>query len=86
MRLVSGVVAVPVWMSGGVSTGVGTSLKHSGKTAGRVATNLWDAATGDPAKRPALDRTIGLPKAKRFPTKAKDPSPAEALKRTDSNR
>mgnify|MGYP001582678428 CR=1 FL=1 len=86
VRLVSGVIAVPVWMSGGVSTGVGTSLKQSGKTAGRTATNLWDAATGDPAQRPALDRKIGLPKLKKPAGRPKDPSPADALKQTDSNR
>lgn len=82
VRMVSGVAAVPVWMIGGVSTGVGTSLKHSGKAAGQTANTMWDSATGDPAKRPALDRNIGLPKLKKPATRRHDPSPAEALKQT----
>jgi hypothetical protein len=83
IRLSSSVVAVPIWMSGGLSTGVGTSLKHSGKTATKAANNLWDAATGDPAKRPVLNRKIGLPKLKKSAGRPKDPSPAEALKQTN---
>jgi hypothetical protein len=81
VRLVSGVVAVPVWMSGGISTGVGASVKHSGKT----ANSLWDAVTGDPAKSPPLDRKIGLPKLKKSAGRPKDLSPAEALKQTNPN-
>ena len=41
---------------------------------------MWDAATGDPAKRPALDRKIGLPKLKKATVRPKDVSPGEALK------
>jgi hypothetical protein len=81
VRLVSGVVAVPVWMSGGISTGVGASVTHSGKT----ANSLWDAVTGDPAKSPPLDRKIGLPKLKKSAGRPKDLSPAEALKQTNPN-
>ncbi|MBI3884550.1 MAG: hypothetical protein HY302_02290 [Opitutae bacterium] len=90
VRLASGVLAVPVWMSGAVATGsgaalagVGDSLVHSGKAAGQTAQKMWDAATGDPAERPALNREVGLPKPR--PTAAaasrsRDPAPAEVLK------
>ena len=89
VRLSSGVLAVPVWMSGAVSTGsgavvtgVGDSLTQSGKAAGQAAEKMWDAATGDPAERPALNREVGLPKPQKTAanSRAKDPSPAEVLK------
>ncbi len=89
VRLASGVLAVPVWMSGAVSagsgaivTGVGDSLAQSGKAAGQTAEKMWDAATGDPAERPALNREVGLPKPQKTAanSRAKDPSPAEVLK------
>ena len=83
VRLVSGVAAVPVWMSGAVVNGIGTALTESGKATTEAADKMWDAAHGDPAKRPALDREIGLPKpTKTAATTPRDPSPAEALKRT----
>jgi hypothetical protein len=82
VRLASGVLAVPVWMSGAVVNGVGESLALSGKAAGQTAEKMWDAATGDPAERPALNREVGLPKPQKTAanSRAKDPSPAEVLK------
>ncbi len=88
VRLVSGVVAVPVWMSGAVATGsgvistdIGGSLKQSGKATRKAANTMWDAATGDPAPRPALDHNIGLPRLEKSALRPRDLSPAEAIKR-----
>lgn len=82
VRLASGVLAVPVWMSGAVVNGVGESLALSGKAAGQTAEKMWDAATGDPAERPALNREVGLPKPQKSAaaSRTKDPAPAEVLK------
>jgi hypothetical protein len=84
-RLVSGIAAVPVWMSGTVSTGAGRVSTQIGKDSVRAGTELWDFATGEPAKRPPLARDIAIPKketatATAAVAKPRDPSPAEALK------
>lgn len=80
------VVAVPVWMSGAavsgagaVSTVIGDATASAGTALGRGGDKLWDFASGDPAKRPALDDTHPVMPAASNP--ARDPSPAEAFKR-----
>lgn len=84
-QVASGVVAVPLWVSGGVARGAGTVLKVSGTAsadAGQAATQgareLWDFATGETSARPPLNRTLGVPAARTTP--AKDLSPAEAMR------
>ena len=86
MRVVSGVAAVPVWMSGAVVGGsgavvsaVGESMVKGGDAAMKGADDMWDFANGDSAKRPAPNREKGLPPRVTTPEKAKDPSPAEML-------
>ena len=81
-RLVSGIAAVPVWMSGAASTAVGRVSTQIGKDSARASADLWDFATGEPGKRPPLDRAVALPQKKEIAAVAKprDPSPAEALK------
>lgn len=86
VRVVSGVAAVPLWMSGAVAAGsgavvsaVGESMGKGGETTMKGADEMWDFANGDPAKRPALNRGKGLPPRKPASECPKDPSPAEAL-------
>ena len=78
-RLVSGVAAVPVWMSGATLASAGQVSTQLGKDSGRAAQELWDFATGDAAKRPPLNREVGLPKKEAASLKPRDPAPAEAL-------
>lgn len=80
VKLTAGAFAVPVWMSGAVVTGVGDALTHGGTAASTAADKMWDAATGDPDQRPALNREIALPKPQKTAARPKDPSPADALK------
>jgi hypothetical protein len=88
VKVVSGVVAVPIFASGAVvaSAGslvasVGESAVAAGKTTAEGAEKLWDFATGDPAKRPAIDRTRAVPMPKpTAPSNPVDPSPAAAMK------
>ena len=86
VKLTSGALAVPVWMSGAVVTGsgaivtgVGDALTHGGTATSKAADKMWDAATGDPDQRPALNREIALPKPQKTAARPKDPSPADAL-------
>jgi hypothetical protein len=89
----SAVVAVPVWMSGAVvtaggavSSAVGDAASKGGESAMHGAEKLWDFSTGDASQRPMLDRDRGVPTApaaiEKPSARAKDPSPAEALKRS----
>ena len=78
-RLVSGVAAVPVWLSGATLASAGQVSTQLGKDSARAAQDLWDFATGEPAKRPPLNREVGLPKKESISAKSHDPSPAEAL-------
>ncbi|MFA5257556.1 MAG: hypothetical protein WC360_05340 [Opitutales bacterium] len=67
----SAVAAIPVWMTAKVMDKMGQGSEQAG---------VWDAATGDPAQRPALDKEIVKPDIK--PGSAapkKDPSPADAM-------
>ena len=88
IKIAASAVAVPLWMSGQVVAGsgavvkaVGESASQAGQSAARGAEEVWDFATGDPEKRPALDRGLGVPPAKAAPAPApvKDPPPAAAL-------
>lgn len=94
-KALAGAAAVPVWMSGAVVQGSGavaTSIGQASSEAGRGLTTgaaaMWDSASGDPAKRPALNRTVGVPAAPAttapapVPAARKDPPPSEALKST----
>lgn len=90
-QAVTAVAAVPLWMSGAVVQGSGTvvaSVGNASAQAGAAVTagaeKMWDSATGDPAKRPALNRQVGVPAVPPTPVPAKrqDPPPAEALKLT----
>jgi len=86
-ELVSTVVAVPLWMIGGVASGSGEILTAAGQASGntgRASLKGADAliqttpTKSEPftvAVRAALDRERAVPAAKR-----KDPSPAEAMK------
>jgi hypothetical protein len=86
VRVVSGVAAVPVWMSGAVVAGsgavvsaVGESMGKGGDAAMKGADDMWDFANGESTKRPVLNREKALPPRTTTPEKAKDPSPAEVL-------
>jgi hypothetical protein len=93
VQAASAVVAVPVWMSGAVvtaggavSTAIGDAATKGGESAMHGSEKLWDFSTGDASQRPMLDRARGVPTpptaAEKPSAKAKDPSPAEALKRS----
>jgi hypothetical protein len=76
-----------VGASGALSNAVGQGLDHVGNATIKAGDKLWDFANGDPAKRPPLDHALtGAPPAKAATSAkaapAKDPSPAEAMKRT----
>ena len=84
-QLVSGVVAVPVWMSGKVASASGEALQAGGSAVAQGAEKLWDFASGDPAMRPTMQRERAVPPVPAVPakpvSKTKDPSPAEAAQR-----
>lgn len=68
VKVVSGVAAVPVYVSGtalqaagSVVTAVGNASTAAGETATEGAGEIWDFATGDPEKRPALSRERAVP-------------------------
>ncbi|HVU16624.1 MAG TPA: hypothetical protein VHD32_06855 [Candidatus Didemnitutus sp.] len=77
-QLTGGVAAIPLWMSGAVTTATGESLVHVGSSATKAGDEVWDFANGGPGKRPPLDREKCVP-AKAPTVKTKDPSPAEAF-------
>lgn len=97
-RVVAGVGAVAFWTGGSVAQGSGalsTALGEAGTAAGTAVTKggtqLWDFASGDPAQRPALDRTRSVPPAPAAAippaapaapkqTVARDPAPAEMFR------
>ncbi len=83
-KITSGVVAVPLWMSGAVAVGsgkavaaIGDSTAHSGEAATEGANRLWDFSSGEATQRPALDRTRGVPPVVRAEPRAPDPAPAD---------
>ncbi len=90
-RVVAGAGAVAFWTAGSVAQGSGavsTALGEAGTATGSAVakggTQLWDFASGDPARRPALDRTRSVPPAPAAvcppaprKTVTRDPSPAE---------
>jgi len=91
LKVVAGIVAVPVWLSGSAVTGSSALVAGVGAVSAEVGSDLttggkelWDFATGDPARRPALnrERSVPPPPLKKTPAKPADPSPAEALKTT----
>ena len=86
-QVVSGIAAVPVWMSGGVVKGsghvltaLGEGTTQTGAAIGRGADKLWDFSTGDAASRPPMARERAVPPAPGIVRKPKDPSPAEAMR------
>ncbi|QYM78027.1 hypothetical protein K0B96_11980 [Horticoccus luteus] len=88
LRLTSKIAAVPLWLAGSaaVSAGatvsaVGSSAAAVGASAADAARQTWDFSSGDPASRPSLDPSVGLPPAPVPPAPPPhDPSPAEMLK------
>lgn len=84
-QVVSGAVAVPVWMGGNVVSASGEALQAGGSAVARGAEKLWDFASGDPAMRPTMQRERAVPQVPAAPakpvSKTKDPSPAEAAQR-----
>lgn len=90
-RVVAGAGAVAFWTGGSVVQGAGavsSALGEVGAAAGSAVaqggTQLWDFATGDTTRRPALDRTRSVPPAPATAcptaprkTVTRDPSPAE---------
>ena len=80
LKVVSGVVAVPVMLSGAAIGGSGAVVASAGAAIKGDGEKMWDFATGDPAKRPTPNREKSVPPLKAAPVKAADPSPAEALK------
>ena len=87
-RTVAGTAALAFWTGGGtvsaagnVVAAAGASTAATGQTLARGGEALWDFASGDPAKRPALDRTRSVPPAAPVrPAARKDPSPAEVMR------
>ncbi len=86
----SAVAAVPLWMggaavggAGALSQAIGDGAARTGEATMKGGDKLWDFGSGDPAERPALDRTRALPPAALPPSvpPRKDPSPAEAMNR-----
>lgn len=81
----SGIVAVPVWVSGQavrgsgeVLTAVGGVSREAGKAAVDDAGKLWDFSTGPVAERPPLAREKAVP-ARKAAARLADPSPAQAM-------
>jgi hypothetical protein len=87
-KTVSGAAALAFWTGGSavattgtVVAAVGESTAKAGTTVMQGGDRLWDFASGDPAKRPALDRTRSVPPlAPVRPTTKKDPPPAEMMR------
>lgn len=94
-QAVAGVGAVAFWTGGSVAQSSGaasTALGEVGTAVGSSVSKgggeLWDFASGDPARRPALDRTRSVPPlpssaacpAKPKQTVSRDPSPAEMFR------
>lgn len=87
VKVVAGVAAVPVWMSGAVVasggavvSSVGTAGNQAGVAITKTAGKLWDFASGDPSQRPHLNRDRAVPPLKKTEAKPADRSPAETLK------
>ncbi len=90
-KVVTTVAAVPLWMSGAAVQGsgtvvnaVGTASAQAGAAIVKGAEKMWDTSTGDPAQRPALNRSVGLPAAKPAAAPAPTPAPAPAAHRDPS--
>ena len=66
--------------SGYVLTASGDVALLSGAAVRDDAGKLWDFASGDPASRPPIARERAVPPAPILALKAKDPTPAEALR------
>jgi hypothetical protein len=79
VRVVAGVAAVPLWISGSAIGASGAAGRELGTGAAKGGKELWDFSTGETTARPALDRTVGIPPLK--VVRPKDPAPAEALGR-----
>lgn len=87
LKVASGIVAVPVMLSGvavggsgALVAGVGVVSAEVGRSVANDGKKLWDFASGEPDKRPALNRERSVPPLKKVPATPVDPSPAEALK------
>lgn len=81
VKVVSGIAAVPVWISGSIVGGVGAISTEAGKGAIEGGNKLWDFANGAPEERPHVNRERAVPPLKKRTNKpAADPSPAMMLK------
>ena len=87
-EVIGDVIAVPVFISGtaiasagSIVSAVGESAVAAGNATTGIAERVWDSSTGDPAKRPVLNRDRAVPPSKKI-TAAKpvDPAPGAMLK------
>ena len=82
------VIALPVFISGvaiasagSVVSAVGDSAVSAGNATTGIAEKVWDSSTGDPAKRPAINRERAVPASKKITAvKPVDPAPGVMLK------
>ena len=87
-ELVADVIAVPVFISGvaiastgSIVSAIGESAVAAGNAATGIAEKVWDSSTGDPAKRPGLNRERAVPAAKKITAvKPVDPAPGVMLR------
>lgn len=87
-EIVADVIAVPVFISGvaitsagSIVSAVGDSAVAAGNATTGIAEKVWDSSTGDPAKRPVLNRERVVPAAKKITAvKPVDPAPGVKLK------
>ncbi len=86
-EVVADVIVVPVFISGvamastgSVLSAVGDSAVAVGNATTRIAEKVWDSSTGDPTKRPALNRDRAVPAARKITAvKTGDPAPGVVL-------
>lgn len=84
LKTTSGAAAIAFWTAGTAVSGAGTvvgaignSTAHAGGTVAQGAEKMWDFASGDPARRPTVNRERSVPPLKQ--TVRRDPPPSEML-------
>ena len=88
VQVLSGVAAIPVFLSGAALAGSGNLVAsvalasaEMGAELSRGGKAMWDFATSDPAARPALDRQRSVPPLKnQAAPRPVDPPPGVAMK------
>jgi hypothetical protein len=87
VKVVAGVAAVPIWLSGAALTSGGAIVASGAAVSAEVgagtvkgADQLWDFATGKPEQRPHVNRERAVPPLKKTDAKPMDPAPATMLK------